>query len=80
MYVTKNVFDNIIGTLVDMPRKMKDELKSRIDLVQFGLRPELHPKLRPNGKHYLPSLTVEEKNILSVLAWGMSTHRFLIQY
>jgi hypothetical protein len=61
MYVTKNVFDNIIGTLVDMPRKMKDELKSRINLVQFGLRPELHPKLRPNGKHYLPSLTVEEK-------------------
>jgi hypothetical protein len=51
--------------LLDMPRKMKDRLKSHNDLVQFGLRPELHPKLRPNGKHYLPSasysLTVEEK-------------------
>jgi hypothetical protein len=33
MHVTKNVFDNIIGTLLDMPRKTKDELKSRIDLV-----------------------------------------------
>jgi hypothetical protein len=48
-----------------MPRKMKDELKSYNDLVQFGLRPELHPKLRTNGKHYLPpaskSLTFEEK-------------------
>jgi hypothetical protein len=37
-----------------------------LTLVQFGLRPELHPKLRPNGKHYLApasySLTlVEEK-------------------
>jgi hypothetical protein len=65
MHVTKNVFDNIIGTLLDMSRKMKDGLKSCNDLVQFGLRPELHPKLRPNGKHYLPqasySLTVEEK-------------------
>jgi hypothetical protein len=65
MHVTKNVFDNIIGTLLDMPRKMKDGLKLHNDLVQFGLRIELHPKLRPNGKHYLPpasySLTVEEK-------------------
>jgi hypothetical protein len=28
MHVTKNVFDNIIGTLLNMPRKMKDRLKS----------------------------------------------------
>ena len=65
MHVTKNVFDSIIGTLLDMPRKTKDGLKSRTDLVHFELRPELHPELRPNGKHYLPpaiySLTVEEK-------------------
>jgi hypothetical protein len=65
MHVTKNVFDNIIGRLLDMPMKMKDKLKSHNDLVQFGLRPELHPMLRPNVKHYLPpvsySLTVEEK-------------------
>jgi hypothetical protein len=65
MHVTKNIFDNIIGTLLDILRKMKDGLKSHNDLVQFGLRPELHPMLRANGKHYLPpasySLTVEEK-------------------
>jgi hypothetical protein len=65
MHVTKNVFDNIIGTLPGMLRKMKDGLKSHNDLVQFGLRPELHSILRSNGKHYLPpasySLTVEEK-------------------
>jgi hypothetical protein len=65
IYVTKNVFNNIIGTLLDMPRKTKDRLKSRNDLVQFGLRPELHPILRANGKYYLPpasySLIVQEK-------------------
>jgi hypothetical protein len=44
MHVTKNVFDNIIQTLLDMPRKMKDGLKSRNDLVEFGLRTELHTK------------------------------------
>jgi hypothetical protein len=54
MHVTKNVFDNIIEALMDMPRKTKDGLKSRTDLVQFNLRPELHPILRPNGKHFLP--------------------------
>jgi hypothetical protein len=65
MHVIKNVFDNIIGTLLDIPRKMKDGLKSRNDLVQFDLRPEFHPMLRANVKHYLPpasySLLVEEK-------------------
>jgi hypothetical protein len=82
MHVTENVFDNIIGILLDMLMKMKDGLKSRNDLVQFGLRSKLHPKLRPNGKHYLPpasySLTIEEKNILSVFACSVSTHRFLV--
>jgi hypothetical protein len=38
MHVTKNVFDNIIGTLLDMLRKTKDGLKSCNDLKQFGLR------------------------------------------
>jgi hypothetical protein len=65
MHVTKNVFDNIIETLFNMPRKTKDGQKPHNDLIQFGLRPELRPKLKPNGKHYLPpasySLTVEEK-------------------
>jgi hypothetical protein len=65
MHVTKNVFDNIIVTLLDMLRKSKDGLKSRTDLVQFELRPELHPISRPNVKYFLPlasyTLTVEEK-------------------
>jgi hypothetical protein len=33
MHVTKNVFDRIIGTLLDMPRKTKDGLKSHTDPV-----------------------------------------------
>jgi hypothetical protein len=68
MHVTKNVFGSIIGTLLDMPRKSKDGLKSRTDLVQFELRPELHLISRPNGKYFLPpasyALTAEEKKTL----------------
>jgi hypothetical protein len=85
MHVIKNVFDSIIETLMDMPRKTKDGLKSRIDLVQYELRPELHPILGPNGKHFLPpanyTLTVEEKKgILAMPAWGASTNKFLVQH
>jgi hypothetical protein len=65
MHVTNNVFDSIIGTLLDMPRKSKDELKSCTNLVQFELRPELHPISRRNGKYFLLpasyTLTAEEK-------------------
>jgi hypothetical protein len=65
MHVTKNIFDSIIGTLLDMSRKSKDGLKSCTNLVQFELRPELHPISRPNGKYFLPpasyTLTAEEK-------------------
>jgi hypothetical protein len=65
MHITKNVFDNIIGTLLDMPRKSKDGLKSHTYLVQFEFRLELHPISRPNGKYFLPpasyTLTAEEK-------------------
>jgi hypothetical protein len=33
MHVTKNVFDSIIETLLDMLRKTNDRLKSHTDLV-----------------------------------------------
>ena len=54
MHVTKNVFDNIIGTLLGMPSKTKDGLKSRNDLVDLQIRLELHPVDSGKGKPYLP--------------------------
>lgn len=65
MHVTKNVFDSIIGTLLGMPSKTKDGLKSRNDLVDLQIRPELHPVDSGKGKPYLPpasyNLSVEER-------------------
>jgi hypothetical protein len=85
MHVTKNTFDIIIETLLDMPRKSKDGLKSCTDLVQFELRPELHPISRPNGKYFLPlasyTLTAEEKKTFcQCLCGGASTNGFFIQH
>jgi hypothetical protein len=42
MHLEKNVFESTIGFL-DLSSKKKDSLKSRIDLVELGIRPELHP-------------------------------------
>jgi hypothetical protein len=65
MHIGKGVFDNTVGLLLDQPGKAKDRLSACRDLVQMGIRPELHPVLRPNGKFYLPlvahTLTREEK-------------------
>nr|ABB47286.2 transposon protein, putative, CACTA, En/Spm sub-class [Oryza sativa Japonica Group] len=65
MHLEKNVFDNIIRTLLDMPKKTKDGLQSRMDLVEMGIREELHPQGEKNDKVYLPpacfTLTPEEK-------------------
>jgi hypothetical protein len=85
MHVKKDIFDSIIGTLLDMLRKSKDGLKSRTYLVQFELRPELHPISRPNVMYFLPPasytlIAEEKKDILSMSAWGASTNGFLVQH
>jgi hypothetical protein len=70
MHVTKNIFDIIIGILLDMPRKSKDRLKSLTDLVQFELRPELHPISRPNGKYFLPPASYTLTSINACMGCG----------
>nr|ABA98042.1 transposon protein, putative, CACTA, En/Spm sub-class [Oryza sativa Japonica Group] len=65
MHLEKNVFDSTVGTLLDIPSKTKDGLKSRNDLVDLSIRHDLHPVLLPNGKTEIPpacySLTLDEK-------------------
>ena len=53
MHVEKIVCDSIIGTLINIKGKTKDDINSRKDLVEMGLRLELQPEAR--GKRtYLP--------------------------
>ncbi|XP_071695448.1 uncharacterized protein [Rutidosis leptorrhynchoides] len=50
----KNVYDSVLGTLLNLDGKTKDHLKSRRDLEEMKIRSELHPTPLPNGKVYLP--------------------------
>jgi hypothetical protein len=65
MHVAQSVFKNTIVTLLDILGKTKDVLSARRDLQKLGIRPQLHPQERLNGKYYLQptrfTLTLEKK-------------------
>ncbi|CAA7027471.1 unnamed protein product [Microthlaspi erraticum] len=68
MHIEKNVFDNVVLTLLDDKQKSKDNLKARKDLRELGIRSELWPD--NNGKYPPASfkLTNSEKDtFLSIL-------------
>ncbi|KAG8478731.1 hypothetical protein CXB51_028571 [Gossypium anomalum] len=66
--LNKNVCENIIGTILNVDRKLKDNLQSRLDLVDMGIWRELHPQVLLNGKYrLLPSIFVMSKKEKEVL-------------
>lgn len=38
MHIENNVIGNVIGTVLNMDGKTKDNLKARLDLVEWGIR------------------------------------------
>ena len=66
MHVEKNVCDSVIKTLLNIQGKTKDDLNTRQDLADMGIRSQLHP--RSDGKKiYLPSAchTLSKKEKIS---------------
>jgi hypothetical protein len=53
MHIKKNVMDNILGTILDIPGKTKDDLAARTDLAEMGLRHKLHPFTADDGRTYM---------------------------
>ena len=37
IHVEKNIFDNVIGTVISIKGKMKDSLNTRLDLKEMGI-------------------------------------------
>ncbi|KAL6655769.1 hypothetical protein ACP70R_006595 [Stipagrostis hirtigluma subsp. patula] len=54
MHIEKNVCDNLVATLLDIEYKTKDGLNARLDLVEIGIRQNLHPVVDDDGKRTLP--------------------------
>ena len=54
MLIEKNVFDNIIGTLLNLDGKTKDNLKACQDLKDVGIRSELHLRKVGNDQTLMP--------------------------
>lgn len=77
MHIEKNVCDNLIGTLLDISSKTKDDLNARLDLVDIGIRPELHPTVDDKGKQILPpapfTMSRENKEILCSVIQNIKT-------
>ncbi|VVA26864.1 PREDICTED: LOC109704191 isoform [Prunus dulcis] len=43
MHIEKNVFENVIGTVMNIDGETKDSLNARLDLQEMGIRSKLHP-------------------------------------
>ncbi|XP_016452815.2 uncharacterized protein LOC107777332 [Nicotiana tabacum] len=50
MHIEKNIVDNVIGTLLDIPGKTKDHVNARYNLKEMGIRKNLQPKDTKDGK------------------------------
>jgi hypothetical protein len=68
MHITKGIFESIIDLLLVILDKTKDGLNACKELQVLGIREELRPQKRPNGKVFLPpasyTLTNEEKRAI----------------
>ncbi|KAL6659744.1 hypothetical protein ACP70R_002573 [Stipagrostis hirtigluma subsp. patula] len=77
MHIEKNVCDNLIGTLLNLEAKTKDDLNARLDLENLGLRPELHPQLDDKGNKVLPdapfTMSKNQKQILCSIIKNLRT-------
>jgi hypothetical protein len=56
IHIEKNEIDNILGTILDIKRKTKDDLQVCKDLCKMGLRHTLHIFMTENEKIYMPQL------------------------
>lgn len=53
MHIEKNIYESIVATLLNL-EKTKDNKRSRLDLRDMGIRSELHPIDKENGRIVLP--------------------------
>ena len=74
MHMEKNVCDSLIGTLLNIKGKTKDGLKCRQDLVEMGIREQLH-QISQGSRTYLPpachTMSTNEKRSFCHCLWNL---------
>ncbi|XP_057779474.1 uncharacterized protein LOC130998054 [Salvia miltiorrhiza] len=55
MHIEKNVCNNLLGTLLNIDGKTKDDERARKDIMEMGIRPNLHLRDYLDKKPYLPA-------------------------
>ncbi|XP_071906894.1 uncharacterized protein [Coffea arabica] len=74
MHIEKNICESIVATLLNL-EKTKDNKKSRLDLRDMGIRSELHPIEKGNGRSVLPpacfTLKKKEKEMFCKVLKGI---------
>ncbi|KAI5334158.1 hypothetical protein L3X38_024291 [Prunus dulcis] len=67
MHIEKNVCESIFGTLLNIPRKTKDGVAARDDLVKLGVRIGLAPQVGEKRTFLSPSMcTLNKKEKISM--------------
>ncbi|XP_021831746.1 uncharacterized protein LOC110771708 [Prunus avium] len=73
MHIEKNVFENVIGTMMSIDGKTKDSLNAHLDLQEMGIRQRYHPEEGDNGKlYFIPSdYTLSNDDNKALCQWLM---------
>jgi len=75
MHTEKNICDNILGSLLDLPGKNKDSLNARLDFTKMRMHDKLQAKL-VGDKYVVPkapfNLTIGERRQVTALLWSLS--------
>ena len=74
MHIEKNICESLLGTLLELPGKCKDNVKARLDMQHLGIRKYQHPVLEKE-KYTLPaalySLSKDDKETLCKFLHGV---------
>ena len=57
MHIEKNIYDNIIGILLNIKKKIKDNPNFWLDLERMGLRHELHLVPHDGVQYLMPTIS-----------------------
>ncbi|XP_010518611.1 PREDICTED: uncharacterized protein LOC104793884 [Camelina sativa] len=78
MHIGKNVFHNLMNTVLNVPGKTKDNLKSRLDLPDICDRDSLH--VLENGRCPVPSFRLDTRMKEAFFHWITHNIKFPDEY